>query len=297
MVYDASYQNEQSCSRSFGAHLGKVAEIAVASAGPGGSVIEIGCGKGAFVELLRDRGIEKISAFDPSYEGDDPAITADYFGPGSISSHADLVVLRHTLEHIHRPLDFLHMIARANGSRGRIMIEVPQFDWIVQNNAFWDLYNEHCNYFTRATLCAIFAKCEWYDLFGHQYQAVVADFSDLLRRPNIAAPVLFDGFPDVRWHYASLLEGKENIFVWGASSKGVIFCNHMDRAGGRIRGLVDINSVKQGRHIAVTAHAIFAPSHLWGLKREKLTIVVANPNYMREIEEYVASLSPELLSL
>ena len=40
--------------------------------------IEIGCGKGYFLERLLENGFE-VTGFDPAYEGDNPHIIKDYF--------------------------------------------------------------------------------------------------------------------------------------------------------------------------------------------------------------------------
>jgi 2-polyprenyl-3-methyl-5-hydroxy-6-metoxy-1,4-benzoquinol methylase len=297
MAYDATYQNEQSFSEAFQAHLDHVADIVISKAGPDKSILEIGCGKGAFFDQLKRRGVHRIKGFDPIYEGDDPDIVKAYFGSSSLAEPADFIVLRHTLEHIEAPLAFLHLIAQANRYRGRIYIEVPSFEWIVAHSAYWDVFYEHCNYFTHDTLCALFRKSEWHELFAGQHQAVIADLADLVETPAVAAPSMYDAFADVHARYAALLPVQATIFVWGASSKGVTLCNHVDRSCTRIRGLIDINPAKQGRYTAVTGHPIFAPSHLDGLAEEQLTVVVTNPNYLREIRARTAHLRADFVAL
>ena len=297
MAYDATYQNEQSFSEAFQAHLDQVADIIISKAGPDQSILEIGCGKGGFFDQLKKRGVRRIKGFDPAYEGEDTDIVKAYFGSGSLAEPADFIVLRHTLEHIEAPLAFLHLIARANGYRGRILIEVPSFEWIVERAACWDVFYEHCNYFTRDTLWAFFRKSQWYGLFAGQHQAVIADLADLVEEPGVAAPNMYDAFASVDARYAALLPGQATVFVWGASSKGVTLCNHVDRSCTRIRGLIDINPAKQGRFTAVTGHPIFAPSHLDGLAQEQLTVLVTNPNYLREIREQTAHLHADFVTL
>jgi Methyltransferase domain/C-methyltransferase C-terminal domain len=297
MAYDATYQNEQIFSEAFQAHLDQVADIIISKAGADKSILEIGCGKGGFFDRLKKRGVCRIKGFDPIYEGEDPDIVKAYFGSGSLSEPADFIVLRHTLEHIEAPLAFLHLIAQANGYRGRIYIEVPSFEWIVEQSAYWDVFYEHCNYFTRDTLCSLFRKSEWYPLFAGQHQAVIADLADLVEKPSAAAPNMYAAFADVGARYASLLPGQATVFVWGASSKGVTLCNHVDRSCTRIRGLIDINPAKQGRFTAVTGHPIFAPGHLDNLADEQLTVLVTNPNYLREIRAQTAHLRAAFVTL
>ena len=65
LVYDQDYQNEQACSGVFKAHLDDVAAV-VKKYFQGKSLIEVGCGKGYFLEHLRTLGFN-ITGIDPAY--------------------------------------------------------------------------------------------------------------------------------------------------------------------------------------------------------------------------------------
>ena len=127
MVYDARYQNEQAVSPQFRRHLGSVAEIVERTMGRSG-LVEVGCGKGYFLEFLSESGFD-ITGFDPAYEGSNPRVKRHNFAPG-VGITAQALILRHVLEHIQNPLQFLQGLRTANGGSGLIYIEVPCFDWI-----------------------------------------------------------------------------------------------------------------------------------------------------------------------
>jgi len=55
VVYDKNYQNEQGCSAVFTRHLNEVARI-IESHAFSKTILEVGCGKGTFTEMLRARG-------------------------------------------------------------------------------------------------------------------------------------------------------------------------------------------------------------------------------------------------
>lgn len=135
MNYDENYQNEQANSKVFQEHLNTVLEKVLSIKGIEGKVVEVGCGKGHFLELLRSKNIDCIG-FDPTYEGDKEYVVKEYFSEKFSDINADVIILRHTLEHIHFPLEFIQQIAKANNYRGSIFIEVPTFQWIYENNAF-----------------------------------------------------------------------------------------------------------------------------------------------------------------
>ncbi|MBW2119432.1 MAG: class I SAM-dependent methyltransferase, partial [Deltaproteobacteria bacterium] len=157
MNYNSMYQNEQAHSEYFKSYLLEVIKLLKSEGFLSGKIVEIGCGKGSFLELLLQDGRDAIG-FDPAYEGKNSRIIKDYFSDSYKMIKADAIILRHTLEHIQEPLNFLHAIGTANGYRGKIYIEVPCFDWIRRKNSFWDIYHEHCNYFTIETLKAMFTE-------------------------------------------------------------------------------------------------------------------------------------------
>lgn len=280
IVFDSRYQNEQALSAAFRAHLEAVAAI-VAAAAEGGRVVEIGCGKGTFLEMLAARGLS-VSGFDPAYEGNDPAVARRLFD-GSETIEAAAIVLRHVLEHIADPMEFLARIATASGGQGRIYIEVPCLDWILERRAWFDVFYEHVNYFRLGDFARMFGRVHRMGrLFGGQYIYVVADIGSL-RAP--------------RWERAAeahvprdFLAGLEaaarlasGATVWGGASKGVIFSLMTARAGSPVASVIDINPAKQRRFLPCTGLEVLPPED--GLARlpPDGLVLVMNGNYLGEI--------------
>jgi len=96
MQYDADYQNEQAVSIVFQTHLKDVSEI-ITKHFSGHSLIEVGCGKGYFLEQLQALGFD-ITGFDPTYEGSNLRVIKKYFSP-VVGLRAEGIILRHVLEH------------------------------------------------------------------------------------------------------------------------------------------------------------------------------------------------------
>ena len=177
MQYDAHYQNEQAVSPIFRNHLEEVAAIVDLTLGRT-RIVEIGCGKAYFLELLLTKGFD-VTGFDPTYEGNSPRVVKQYFKQGH-GIRADGLVLRHVLEHIQDPVAFLLALKEANGGGGKIYIEVPSFDWICDHRAWFDIFYEHVNYFRLSDFPRMFASIDTCGaLFGDQYLYVVADLASL----------------------------------------------------------------------------------------------------------------------
>jgi hypothetical protein len=130
MDYDGNYNNEQGVSRHFHQHLEMVAGIVERTMGRE-NLVEVGCGKGLFLEMLLEKGFD-LTGFDPTYEGTNPRVKRHYFEAG-VDVQGEGLILRHVLEHIQDPYDFLVELCKANGGKGRIYIEVPCFDWIMEH--------------------------------------------------------------------------------------------------------------------------------------------------------------------
>lgn len=283
MSYDGEYQNEQAHSHYFDDYLDGLVELIAAHGFAGKRIIEIGCGKGTFLKKLWDAGFE-ASGFDKTYEGTDSRVIRDYFSGQYRDRQADLYVLRHTLEHIQEPLRFLQDIAEIADYQGSVYIEVPSFEWILQHHAFWDIFYEHCNYFTLASLQNLFSEVRGDYLFKHQYMYVLAPFSALQSKPG--------GLIDIHYEKDSSLDKeldrlkdfvrqRHDLVIWGAGAKGATFVNTTDIGRKHIRCVVDVNPNKAGNFIAGSGHEIVSPD---SLPDEPLEILVMNENYLDEIK-------------
>ncbi len=123
-----------------------------------GRLLDIGAGNGA---LLRSFG-----AINPGWsmvgtETNDryrneieaiPGVEAFHAAePGKVSGRFDFITMIHVLEHISRPVDFLHSIKQKLNAGGRILIQVPHFS----SNPFDLTIADHCSHFTPDTLPAM----------------------------------------------------------------------------------------------------------------------------------------------
>lgn len=282
MEYDVDYQNEQAHSAVFKGHLEQVAAIVERTMGTD-ELIEVGCGKAYFLELLQSRGCS-ITGFDPTYEGENPAVQKRYIS-ADMTLSANGIVLRHVLEHVPDPVEFLAGLRDVNGG-GLIYIEVPCFDWIVDNRAWFDIFYEHVNYFRRQDFSRMFGRVvESGHLFGGQYIYVVADLSTL--KTPTATPADKIALPE---DFLDSAIGADRVAhkgaaVWGAASKGVIYSLLRERAGNPVRVLIDINPAKCGKYVPATGLRVVSPEDAMATLEPGADIVVMNSNYLDEIRQ------------
>ncbi len=286
LEYDLNYQNEQANSFFFREHLNNVFDLLKEKGLLHGKILEVGCGKGFFMDMLLKNGFDVVG-IDPTYEGDSERVIKDYYSEKYSYLNADLVILRHTLEHIPRPFEFIKMIAKSNLYKGKIYIEIPTFDWIAKNNSIEDVFYEHCNYFTPSTISLLFNNCEVQCVFNNQYIGIIADLAQI--KEEIMPIKDFEQYTlefekKLKSYYDKIIS-LNNIAIWGAGAKGSTFLNLLDKKRDYIKAVIDINPKKQKKFIGGTGHEIVSPNNLNFFEN----IVVMNENYYDEIKKIVGN--------
>lgn len=299
MNYDVHYQNEQGNSEFFKNHLSNVLQLLKSFGIANKKIVEVGCGKGVFFNMMLEDGMD-CWGFDPTYEGNNERIKKVYFDESQKGIAADVIIMRHTLEHITKPFSFLHTIAKANDYKGYLFVEVPTFDWIAEKKAFWDIFYEHCNYFTEQSLGCMFDDAVTGNFFGGQYIYLWADLSKI--KTTIPADIDFNrvntsAFNKKLEEYKTMLSNSGSFAVWGAGAKGSTFLNLLDTERTAVKYVIDINPAKQNKFIAGTGHPIYNPDILMTAPVEN--ILIMNENYSDEIKKQIAQykISVKTLSL
>ncbi len=278
--YDSQYNNEQGCSSRFYEHLEEVATIIETKLGVN-HLVEVGCGKGAFLEMLLERSVD-VWGFDPTYTGNNSRVAKTFFKPGMIEK-AEGLILRHVLEHIPDPVSFICELSASNQGQGLIYIEVPCLDWITSKRAWQDIFYEHVNYFRKEDFLRIFSSVlEIGHLFDGQYLYVVADLNSV-QFPKRDPEDIFE-FPPAFTSTLTETNLVQPCGVWGAASKGVVFTLLKSRIGQDVDFIIDINPSKQGRFLPCTGLKILSPAKAKKSIVKGATVYVMNPNYLSEIE-------------
>lgn len=285
----------------------------------GRAVVDVGCGRGDFLEAL-------CQATGGPGLGIDPSRTAGRVGgPTTQFRHqrledssafldADLVACRHTLEHVASPLEFLRALRRRMRDGAVLLLEVPDVERILREGAFWDLYHEHSLYFSPRSLRTLAALAGFEDLqvesvFGDQNLVLHARAGDEASEPSTgtdrdAMARLVDEF--LREAHRGLESTRTAIqtesarggrtILWGAGSKATGFLVTTG-LGEEVSAVVDINPDKQGSYIAGSGHAVVSPEQGAALSPD--LVVVMNPLYANEIGADLAArgCSPRITSL
>jgi SAM-dependent methyltransferase len=283
----------------------------------GKQVLEIGCGKGEFLVSMVEHGVAKGIGIDPSFvperlaslAGERVHVIQDFYSERHSELVGDAVVCRHTLEHIHNTGELMGLVRRSLAGRPDVpvLFELPDVLRVLQEVAFWDIYYEHCSYFTPGSLARLYRSSgfEVLDLaleFDGQYILIegrAADEPDLTPHPleetvdEVAETVsrFVRGFEDTRARWRERLrsaraDGRRAV-IWGGGSKGVAFLTTLGVAD-EIEYVVDVNPYKQGKFMPGTGHEVIAPELLRAYQPD--LVIAMNPVYLDEIGASLSSL-------
>jgi len=296
--YDKNYQNDQSSSSVFYEHMLEVYSILKSHFKSGSKLVEIGCGKGTFLNIVCDDAHFNYEGYDTVYDGNDPNIHRRYLNKHE-RVFADVVVLRHTLEHIQSPHKFLSLLQSVFNEDATIFIEVPRYEWTEQNKLIFDLTYEHVNYFSEKSLSSLFiTTIDQNNFFDGQYQYCLAKLNSLSDKEwrhfdekhkweDLSLAPYLDEF---KLKVQNLHDGSR-YWVWGGATKGVLFLKHLadiyPDVFRKVVGVVDINEKKQGLFTPTTGIMISKPNDFFKLVAKNDTVIVMNPNYLNEIRKHI----------
>lgn len=287
-------------------------------------IIEIGCGKGDFISLIAELGQNRGIGIDPAWvpgrtiPNANVRFIKEFYTEKHGDIHADSIVCRHTLEHIQATGEFLKTIRNSlNGNGNAILFfEVPSIVRILEIQAFWDIFYEHCTYLSPGSLARLFRLnrfevLDMYIEYDNQYLFIearpVEGFSDKIHPLEESVEELKNLTQDFvtnikmqlnEWRnmLQKFKERNEKVVVWGGGSKSVGFLTHFNDLG-VIEHVVDINPHMTDNFIPGIGIQYKKPDFLSDYKPDK--VIILNGVYKDEIGKSLAEigLTPELLCL
>jgi hypothetical protein len=309
IAYDTGYESALDHSPRFREYAqALVADLVERCNLRGKSLVEIGCGQGAFLKALCAAGSNQGTGFDPSYRGASSSGSArfvrDVFDVSTCTAAVDFLCCRHALEHFADPVGFLRDLRGTLGEqRTTVFFEVPNGLYTLRDLGVWDLIYEHVSYFCESSLARAFEQSGFEVLAVNE--AFDGQFLTILARPTAdpAGPVpVMNGlachvdafrsrFAGRRSEWEARLERYRDcgadVVVWGGGSKGVTFLNLVD-ATSTVSRVVDLNPAKHGRFVPGTGQPFVAPVDLERAPGD--AVIVMNPIYADEITAMLADM-------
>ena len=302
---DVAYESSQSESGHFSQFAyGLAAEWVERFNLRGKTVIEVGSGGGAFLSQLVHAGIGNVIAIDPltPQQSGTSAIQVvnETFDARHFDIQADALVCRHMLEHEPKAGEFLRAVHEwAARQPGRVVLfELPSGERVRDEAAFWDVYYEHCNYFTSGTLRRAFEQAGFQLLrldlaYGGQYFLVEAkpQLVPTEKQPatshDVASWIDFgarvqEAIQNCRTMLNGFVDEGGPVVLWQGAAKTIGLLTAIDMGQG-IDCAVDLSPGRQGRYLPGSGMAIREPGVLFSLQPRH--IVLMNSIYRAEVQQ------------
>ena len=270
------------------------------------SVLDVGCGKGGFLNWLMKTGLTSLAGVEPGKACRDylKANNSDVCVFSSVDELTlqtfDVIILSHVLEHVINPRELLSELRRVMNESTVVYIEVPDSEFYLKSSPLWkELYFEHINHFTKFTLhelCGIEnIRCQL--VKSKRFSSHIKDSPDCLYavcfieskasdfRSDIKQNKTLSGLDD--YIEREIIRGTPNTFAfWGISQYVQLLLGSKTSLLNQTVGLFDSSPTKIGRSIRSKKIKHFdAISSL----NSDVVLLLPDKEYAYEMEEYLAS--------
>lgn len=208
------------------------------------------------------------------------------------------------MEHIKNTGDFIKIIKSSIRDKPDTVVffQVPDVIRVLKDMAFWDIYYEHCSYFSPGSLARLFRNNGfdvidlWKDYDG-QYVMLGARLGNINKSKSLlpeedikelASKVDFfsnnnkNQLKTWKSYLQKVKQEGRRVVLWGGGSKGVAFLTTLNIQD-EVEYVVDINPKKHGTYMAGSGQKIVSPEFLKEYKPD--VIIVMNPIYSKEIKD------------
>ena len=246
----------------------------------GRRILEAGCGRGEYLELLSgveawgmEYGEESVS----SCRKTGLQVIRDYpgEGAGALSDHAfDGFLILNWLEHLPDPGCALDRIGASLSPGGVGLVEVPNFDITLRNGRFTEFTRDHLFYFTTETLTTLL-KLHGFEVLSCRkiwYDYILS--VEVRKRPILSCA----GFEASRRQLLTELErfiGRDKVAVWGAGHQALMVLAAAG-LGKKICYVVDSAAFKQGKYTPATHLPIVSPERLRTAPPDAVIVLAAS---------------------
>ena len=256
----------------------------------GKRILDVGCGDGHFMALLRDQGAIPFG-IEPSarsaalgQEGGMPIIhgVLDLQTPVN-EAPFDGFVLLDVLEHIAEPTVFLRSIALNMVAGACGMVKVPNVGKILSHGQMFDFVADHLSYFNKESLSLclslsgfevldVVEEVEGDDIVAYVQKRIPSPWQTLLQRMQRTIREIDQLISEVRRRGG-------RVAVWGASHNAFTLLALRNKAD--IEYIVDSAKTKQGKLSPALRLPIVPPVHL--VDNPVDVVLIVTHRYAREI--------------
>ncbi len=265
----------------------------------GKKFIEIGAGKGEYLDLLHLTGAD---CYGIEYSKDSVAecekknlkVSEGFIEDENYkisSGPFDAFLNISFFEHLPEPNKILRGIYN-NLKEGAVgLVEVPNFDMILRDKLFSEFMRDHLFYFTKSTLTTALEKngFEILDIkeVWHDY---ILSF-EVKKRGLLSLGTFNEYQTKVQADIEKFLSENKSVAIWGAGHQAFAIMSIM-QLGGRIKYIVDSALFKQGKFSPATHIPILSPDELSTNPVD--AVIIMTGSYSDEVKKIMSEKYPNI---
>lgn len=267
---------------------------------PDMKILEVGCGKGGFLETLRKHGFLQLSGLEQSVECiqilRDKQIESLDSWTLIENRKFDIVVAHAVFEHLPNPREMMTRIKNVLPDDGFLFITVPDADSYCKYDSapFYYFDREHINHFTCSTLQLLCSLYSFSPISNHVVQnksfgpmKFHYDIAGIfqLKKSLLTGSVrkYIDSCGRKTIHVPPEIFASEHVFLWGigAFAENLLFAGYFNAA--KDLHFLDVDVSKQGR--LILGKTVEPPESLLDSDPEKSAVVITSVLYKDKIIE------------
>lgn len=277
--------------------------------------VDIGCNDLFCLKQLEGRAQRRVGV-DPIWTGDQPpdseievigSIIENADLIGTLGDEPDLLVCRHTLEHLWDPRAVVRSMLDMLTPDGILMLEVPGLEAMVEKSRFDHVFHQHLHYFSQPVLHRLIADCggavvhdtvNWHD-WGARLIAVRKNgpsetTDDLAQR--ISSDSIRQRYAAFRRRMDSVIESLEflregvQIVGYGAAQMLPVLAWHLRTDFSYLHHVVDDDPTKNGMwysNLPVEIQSVTADQDF-----TKSAVLITAPDHARAIIAKLQAIPP-----
>ena len=257
----------------------------------GKKIIELGCGRGEFLELFNGfnveaAGLEHSAALVEAARNNGLNVYQGFAADEGTSVKGapyDAFVSFNYLEHLPDPNGHLRCIYRNLKDGGYGLISVPSFEYIAEKGRWYKLVRDHLVYHTKGSLCFLLER-NGFSVLECKRDNEDSILATVRKRVKLDGTKLKSAYEELRTKIRRFVEESTKnggrIAVWGASHQSFALLATMGIAD-KIEFIVDSAPFKQNRFSPVSHIKIVPPEYLYEHPVE--TVIIIAPAYTGEI--------------
>ncbi len=261
----------------------------------GKKIIEVGCGQGEFLQVLTEfpvkaygiehkeelvaKAREKGLQVEKQFAEDESVVLEN--GP------FDAFLSFNFLEHQPNPNGMMRCIYNNLAEGGFGLVTVPSFEYILENDSFYELLRDHIANYSEETLRFLMEKNGFRVL---ECSMVNRDTLSIIvqKRPRVNTKGLEDNFSLLKNQMKQFVEERvkqgKKVAIWGASHQGFTAASTTEIEKG-ISYIIDSAPFKQGKYSPASHLPIVSPEHFF--KEPVDSIIIIAPGYTKEIADTI----------